>query len=104
MAINLIPVAPLDGAEAWKLPGLLVRRRRARRRWSQAHAAGGFAFEREAATLARYGDERARGRQGGGRRRPAEAHARPQAAAELKPNHRAVRRLAGRGSARAGRA
>jgi stage IV sporulation protein FB len=26
--LNLIPVPPLDGAEAWKLPGLLWRRRR----------------------------------------------------------------------------
>ena len=57
MAINLLPVAPLDGGEAWKLPGLLLRRRRAQRRWSQAQAAGGFAAEREAATLARYGDD-----------------------------------------------
>jgi stage IV sporulation protein FB len=55
MAINLLPVPPLDGAEAWKLPGLLLRRRRARR--PQPHAAGGFGFEREAATLARYGDD-----------------------------------------------
>lgn len=29
MAINLLPIAPLDGATAWKLPGLL------RRRWQQ---------------------------------------------------------------------
>ncbi len=31
IAINLIPVPPLDGAEAWKLPGLLRARRRAQR-------------------------------------------------------------------------
>jgi len=30
IAINLIPVAPLDGNEAWRLFGLLIRRRRAR--------------------------------------------------------------------------
>ena len=30
MALNLLPVAPLDGAEAWKLPGLLAARRRRR--------------------------------------------------------------------------
>jgi stage IV sporulation protein FB len=30
--INLIPVPPLDGAEAWKLPGLLWRRNRRRAR------------------------------------------------------------------------
>jgi hypothetical protein len=55
IAINLIPVAPLDGAEAWKLPGLLGGRRRARGGGSQA--AGGFASQREAATLRRYSDE-----------------------------------------------
>lgn len=52
IAINLIPVPPLDGAEAWKLLGLRGGRRRG------GSAAGeGFAYEREAATLARYGDE-----------------------------------------------
>jgi Zn-dependent protease len=30
VALNLVPVAPLDGAEAWKLPGLLRARSRAR--------------------------------------------------------------------------
>jgi Zn-dependent protease len=50
IAINLIPVAPLDGAEAWKLPGLLAARRRKR-------GGAGFAYEREAATLQRYADE-----------------------------------------------
>jgi Zn-dependent protease len=55
IAINLIPVPPLDGAEAWKLPGLLARRRRARR--GEPAAARGFGSEREAATLARYADE-----------------------------------------------
>lgn len=30
MALNLLPVAPLDGAEAWKLPRLLAARRRSR--------------------------------------------------------------------------
>jgi stage IV sporulation protein FB len=53
MAINLIPVAPLDGAEAWKLPGLLAQRRRARGRGAGSR----FGYEREAATLERYSDE-----------------------------------------------
>ena len=52
IAINLIPVPPLDGAEAWKLVGLRRRRRR-----GGSAAAGGFAYEREAATLSRYSDE-----------------------------------------------
>jgi len=52
IAINLIPVPPLDGAEAWKLPGLLARRRASRR---AAAPAGQFAREKEAATLAQYG-------------------------------------------------
>jgi membrane-associated protease RseP (regulator of RpoE activity) len=30
-ALNLVPRAPLDGAEAWRLPGLLWERARARR-------------------------------------------------------------------------
>jgi stage IV sporulation protein FB len=55
IGINLIPVAPLDGAEAWKLPGLLAARRRARGGGAQAGA--GFAYEREAATLHRYSDD-----------------------------------------------
>ncbi len=55
IAINLIPVAPLDGAEAWKLPGLLARRGRVGRGGPEVRA--GFAAEREAATLARYADE-----------------------------------------------
>jgi Zn-dependent protease len=55
MAINLIPVAPLDGAEAWKLPGLLAQRRRSRP--GGARAATGFAYERESATLERYAGE-----------------------------------------------
>jgi stage IV sporulation protein FB len=37
IALNLIPIAPLDGAEAWKLPGLL--RARARTRKSRREAA-----------------------------------------------------------------
>jgi stage IV sporulation protein FB len=37
--INLIPVPPLDGAEAWKLPGLLWRRRRRRIRNAGQRAA-----------------------------------------------------------------
>jgi stage IV sporulation protein FB len=42
IALNLIPVAPLDGAAAWKLPGLLRARARARksRRESAARAPG----------------------------------------------------------------
>jgi Zn-dependent protease len=55
MAINLIPVAPLDGAEAWKLPGLLARQRRARP--GGARKAAGFAYESESATLERYAGE-----------------------------------------------
>jgi stage IV sporulation protein FB len=54
IAINLIPVPPLDGAEAWKLPGLLSRRRQARGR---GRAESWFEYEREAATLERYSDE-----------------------------------------------
>lgn len=34
-AFNLIPIAPLDGAEAWPLFGHLWRRRQARRKWKQ---------------------------------------------------------------------
>jgi Zn-dependent protease len=52
IAINLIPVPPLDGAEAWKLLGMWRRQRR-----GGAGKAAGFAYEREAATLARYSDE-----------------------------------------------
>src|SRR5262245_29244265 len=52
IAINLIPVPPLDGAEAWKLLGM----RRGQRRGGAGDAPG-FAYEREAATLARYSDE-----------------------------------------------
>jgi len=52
IAINLIPVPPLDGAEAWKLLGMWRRQRR-----GGAGKAPGFAYEREAATLARYSDE-----------------------------------------------
>jgi len=54
IAINLIPVAPLDGAEAWKLFRLLTARRRSRA--DAARAGKGFAYEREAATLERYSD------------------------------------------------
>ena len=42
VALNLIPVPPFDGAEAWKLPGLLrerARSRRAKERSAQAAAA-----------------------------------------------------------------
>jgi len=52
IAINLIPVPPLDGAEAWKLFGLGRRQRR-----GGAGKAAGFAYEREAATLSRYSDD-----------------------------------------------
>lgn len=38
MAINLMPIRPLDGAEAWALPRLLWARRRARRAFSQRQA------------------------------------------------------------------
>jgi Zn-dependent protease len=55
IAFNLLPMPPLDGAEAWKLPGLLFARRRRRRGGSAATS--GFAYEREAATLERYSDE-----------------------------------------------
>jgi Zn-dependent protease len=55
IAINLIPVAPLDGAEAWKLFLLLAARRRSRA--DAARPGKGFASEREAATLERYSDE-----------------------------------------------
>jgi Zn-dependent protease len=53
IAFNLLPMPPLDGAEAWKLPGLLFRRWR-RRAQERAAGRGGFAYEREAATLDRY--------------------------------------------------
>jgi len=52
IAINLLPVPPLDGAEAWKLPGLLAARRRSRA--ADVQAGAGFAYERDAATLERY--------------------------------------------------
>jgi Zn-dependent protease len=39
MALNLLPVPPLDGAEAWKLPGLLRARWKARRRAAAGRAA-----------------------------------------------------------------
>jgi len=55
IAINLLPVSPLDGAEAWKLPRLLAAQRRTRA--SEARAGRGFAFERDAATLQRYADQ-----------------------------------------------
>ena len=51
IAFNLLPMPPLDGAEAWKLPGLLLRRRRGER---ASRAGAGFGYEREAATLDRY--------------------------------------------------
>jgi Zn-dependent protease len=51
IAINLLPVPPLDGAEAWKLPGLLARSRKA------ARAASGFEQQRQAASLDRFTDE-----------------------------------------------
>jgi len=49
IAINLIPVAPLDGAEAWKLPGLLARRAKAR--GATTGPTSGFEHERQVATL-----------------------------------------------------
>jgi stage IV sporulation protein FB len=39
IALNLIPVSPLDGAEAWKLPGLLRARARARARQNRQSSA-----------------------------------------------------------------
>ena len=48
-------MAPLDGAEAWRLFRLLAARRRSRA--DAARAGKGFTYEREAATLARYADE-----------------------------------------------
>lgn len=40
-ALNLLPIAPLDGAEAWKLPKLLLARRAARKRRAAALPAPG---------------------------------------------------------------
>jgi Zn-dependent protease len=60
--INLLPVAPLDGAEAWTLPARWFRSLRSRRR-ARARGAGpsgparGFAYEKRVATLERYSDE-----------------------------------------------
>jgi len=56
IALNLMPVPPLDGAEAWKLPGLLARRRR-HRTSAAAAAPGGFAYERQVATLDQFSGE-----------------------------------------------
>ncbi|HXU05665.1 MAG TPA: hypothetical protein VN903_32135 [Polyangia bacterium] len=53
IAINLIPVPPLDGAEAWKLFGLLARQRATGR----ARPAQGFEAEREMASLDRFSGE-----------------------------------------------
>jgi hypothetical protein len=36
---NLVPIAPLDGAEIWKLPGLYLARRRRRRGMKSAQGA-----------------------------------------------------------------
>ena len=36
---NLVPIAPLDGAEIWKLPGLYLARRRRRRGMKSAQSA-----------------------------------------------------------------
>ena len=49
IALNLIPVPPLDGAEAWKLPRLL--RERAARRAARAQGDVRTAVERELARL-----------------------------------------------------
>ena len=37
-ALNLIPFGPLDGVEAWKLPGLLVQRYKRRRNRAKTEA------------------------------------------------------------------
>jgi hypothetical protein len=50
IALNLIPVPPLDGAEAWKLPALLRARRR-NRTAASARERSGPSLERELAAL-----------------------------------------------------
>lgn len=48
MAINLVPIAPLDGATAWKLPGLLREWWRRRRQRSRLRVVGGSDVQRGA--------------------------------------------------------
>jgi hypothetical protein len=56
--INLLPFAPLDGAEAWKLPGLLLRRQRRRSAPRRSNVVqGSFAHQRQVAALEHYSDE-----------------------------------------------
>lgn len=50
IALNLIPVPPLDGAEAWKLPWLVLRRPRRRRQVARSTSIRS-AVERELARL-----------------------------------------------------
>ena len=57
--LNLFPVSPLDGAEAWKLPRLLIARRLARRiSRTRDLAEAKRSVERELAVLAREPDRR----------------------------------------------
>jgi len=55
IAINLIPMPPLDGAEAWKLLGLWAQRQSAG--VVPGPARGGFEVERKMATLDRFSGE-----------------------------------------------
>jgi len=60
IGINLIPVPPLDGAEAWKLPGLLARHRATGQggpSLTGSAPGAGFEREREMATLDRFSGE-----------------------------------------------
>lgn len=61
IGINLIPVPPLDGAEAWKLPGLLARRWRGSptraATGATTAAPAGFELERQKATLDQFSDQ-----------------------------------------------
>jgi len=56
IALNLVPVAPLDGAEAWKLPGLLRARARAAGSARSARATVSAARASAARTLERLDD------------------------------------------------
>lgn len=78
IALNLLPFRPLDGHDAWKLPGLLKRRRSSKRpdgprdgeretRRKQPEDTPPADPEREAERVAREALERARGRRNGTR-------------------------------------